>query len=443
VLNRQDYSYYSVGYDAAGYTSFVTFPTPSGGFLDPDQHFNSFDKYTKFSNELRATSPSNLPVRALFGLFDERQTNLTTSNYVVPGLAAVAPDEAVPGAGDDIFYKHLNRVDRDFAAFGEVAWDILPSLTLTVGGRYFTVDNTLIGFSGLANYTLPSAAVPCVASTAITMVPCVNVNGEVKESGETHKVNLSWKVDRDRMIYFTYSTGFRPGGVNRLPQAPPYSPDTIANYEIGWKTTWLDGRLRFNGAVFDEEWSKVQFALQPPGFNGITLIYNAGAARSYGIEGDLAWKPIPQLTLTAGGTALNAFLTTEFCDVALGCAPPGTKLPVQPNYKVNLSARYEFNVGDYNSFVEGDMQALGKANSALLPAIENALGPTSAFQTFDLSAGFGKDNWTFEFFAQNLFDDHGILSRNVDCQATPCYSYPLNYITKPRFIGAKLSAKFN
>ena len=184
VLNRADYSYYAVAYDAAGYTSYVTYPDGHGGFLDPDQQFNSFDDYTKQSHEFRVSSPADQPVRFLGGLFYERQTNLTTSDYVIPGLAAsgaLNPSgtdiAAVPTAGDDIFYKHLNRVDRDFALFGELAWDIRENLTLTLGGRYFTANNTLLGFSGFSGNALDPTT--CFASTAITQVPCVNVNAKV------------------------------------------------------------------------------------------------------------------------------------------------------------------------------------------------------------------------------------------------------------------------
>jgi iron complex outermembrane recepter protein len=456
VLNRADYSYYTVAYDANVSPSYATFPDGHGGFLDPDQQFNSFDEYTKQSHEFRVSSPGDQPLRFLGGVFYERQTNLSTSNYVIPGLAA-SPEgaDAVPDAGDDIFYKHLNRIDRDFALFGELAYDIRPNLTLTLGGRYFTADNSLLGFSGFASNAEDPAT--CLASTAITQVPCVNVNSRVNEAGETHKVNLSWKVDPQKMIYLTYSTGFRPGGINRPVDGetePSYKPDTVDNYEVGWKTTWLEGALRVNGAVFDEEWHGVQYALSPPGAAGVTIIDNAGDARSYGLEGDVAWRPTEALTLSLSGTALHAFLTQSFCnyatnptpppvDIPTGCAPKGTRLPVQPNYKINASARYEFEVHDFKSFVEGDLQAQGQSTSALFTSDEASLGPTAPFATLDLSAGFGRDNWTFSVFAQNVSDERGVLSRNTDCVVSICGAYPLDYLAKPRFVGAKISAKFD
>ena len=90
------------------------------------------------------------------------------------------------------------------------------------------------------------------------------------------KFNLAYKFDEDRMVYVTYSEGFRPGGVNRRGDFPPYKADYLTNYEAGWKTTWAGGAVRFNGAVFLEEWDDFQYSYL--GQNGLTNIRNAGQA---------------------------------------------------------------------------------------------------------------------------------------------------------------------
>jgi iron complex outermembrane receptor protein len=438
VANKHDYSYYTVAYDKAGLTSYVTFPDGHGGFLDPDQRFSSSDRYSKLSNEFRVSSPVEYPFRVLGGVFAERQTDLWAANYFIPGLAATGSSLVVPDAGDDVFFTRLDRIDRDFAVFGEAAYDILPNLTLTAGGRYFTVDNTLFGFSGT-----PGAAkkATCVATTTITDVPCANVNAKVTESGETHKANLAWRITPSKMIYVTYSTGFRPGGVNRQPGVAPYNPDTVTNYEFGLKSTWLDGRLRANGAIFDELWHGLQYAYAPLNSNGTSEIVNAGNARSYGLEGNIAYRATERLTLSASGTVLHASLTTTFCSTN-DCAPAGTRLPVQPKYKVDTSARYEFMVKDYNTFVEGDLSAQGQSNSALFLKDEATLGPTKPFATLDFSGGFGKDNWDLEVFLKNVTDSRGVLRVGTDCSIQICGTYALDYITKPRQVGIKLSQKF-
>ena len=91
-------------------------------------------------------------------------------------------------------------------------------------------------------------------------------------------MNLTWKFTDDAMVYATYSEGFRPGGINRRGTVPPYMADYLTNYEIGLKTTWANNRLRFNGAVFQQDWDDFQFPIL--GANGLTEIKNAGQAAS-------------------------------------------------------------------------------------------------------------------------------------------------------------------
>jgi outer membrane receptor protein involved in Fe transport len=428
VDNAQDYSYYAVAYDAAGESSYVTFPDGKGGYLNPNQHFTGHDAYTKETHEVRATSPQDYLVRLIGGIFYERQTDHIIANYIVPGLAAAGDPRSVldtdgrAGAGDDIYFTNIQRIDRDFALFGEAAYDILPNLTLTVGGRYFTADNTLAGTSGF------------VGASAF--------DRKTTEYGETHKANLSWKLTPNALVYATYSTGFRPGGANRGNVAPPYAPDTITNYEIGWKTTLMDGRLRLNGALFTEDWKNIQFSLAPVGFQGITFIYNVGFATSRGFEGDFTFRATDHLTISGSGTIIDAHLTKTFCDVNDECAYKGTQLPIQPRAKGAITVRYAWTGWGLDDFVQAAAQGQSETRSALLQPDEDILGPTGSFGSLDLSAGFGKDNWTMSAYIDNVMDTRGILSLNTDCSITYCGPYKLRYPDKPRQVGVKLGFKY-
>ena len=93
------------------------------------------------------------------------------------------------------------------------------------------------------------------------------------------------------MVYATYSEGFRPGGVNREPSPlipQIYQPDFLKNYEVGWKTSFADGRARFNGAAYVMDWEDLQltrFDVENFGsFLGLTA--NTSGADITGIEGD-------------------------------------------------------------------------------------------------------------------------------------------------------------
>ncbi len=113
------------------------------------------------------------------------------------------------------------------------------------------------------------------------------------------------------MVYATWSKGFRPGGVNRNGGGtlPPYKPDYLKNYEVGWKTSWLANSLRWNGAIFDEKWNNFQFAYL--GANALTIIANAGNAEIRGVETDLEWAVNRSFTLSGAISVLDAKLTQE------------------------------------------------------------------------------------------------------------------------------------
>src|SRR5207248_8543306 len=114
------------------------------------------------------------------------------------------------------------------------------------------------------------------------------------------KINLQYQLTPEAMVYGTWSTGFRPGGNNRKPQAGSFRADTLANFELGWKTAWFDRRLRVNGAVFYEKWQGIQTSVQ--GASGITAIVNAGNAKVEGLESEISWAATDHLTLSAAGT---------------------------------------------------------------------------------------------------------------------------------------------
>ena len=84
------------------------------------------------------------------------------------------------------------------------------------------------------------------------------------------------------MFYATWSKGFRPGGINRQPLAGPYAPDFLVNYEFGWKTTFMGNRLRWNGAIYRQDWSDIQYSFL--GLNSLTVIQNGRDAQIKGIE---------------------------------------------------------------------------------------------------------------------------------------------------------------
>jgi outer membrane receptor protein involved in Fe transport len=460
VNGQSDYSYYSVAYDTYGYYA-TYFPDGAGGFIDPSQNFIYGDKYSKQTHEFRVSTPTEKRFRLTAGLFYQRQTDNVRANYFTPGLGAAvarpngnrwfpAVHSDANGIPDTAFLTRIKRVDRDYAIFGQAEFDLTDALTLTAGVRGFKYRNTIFGFSGFNFGSSLAACLPGVPA-AFPGTPCTSVDKEAKGDGLTYKGNISWKAAEDVLLYATISKGFRPGGNNRRPGVNPFTSDTLTNYELGWKTTF--GRVTFNGAAFYQEWKDLQFGLVPLNNNGITNTYNAGDARIYGLESDITYRS-GGFTLTAAAAYIDAKLTSDFCQVDpvtqnIVCvagtppaAPSGTRLPVQPKFKGNVTARYQFDLGANTAFVQGSLLHQGGTRTFLTDADFAAVGPTSGFTTFDFSTGIDLGRWNVEAYIQNAFDKRGILTKNTFCATTFCGPFARNYPIKPQIFGLKVSTEF-
>jgi len=481
-LSRQDhtvsdYSDYSLLYDKqttyiAYFQSNVTAFT-GGPPINPSQWIIGRDQYAKFSQELRVATPADLPLRFIGGLFYQRQEHYISQNYVIDELPTF---QSVTGWPQTFWLTQQIRVDRDYAVFGELSYDITKNLTATVGGRFFRFDNSLDGFFGFGlnnPYNSHTGEASTVATRGVDCVkpgilggPCVDLSREVKDNGSIPKVNLTYKFDNDHLIYATYSKGFRPGGINRRIQTPPqaplaeYKPDYLTNYEIGFKTSWLDNRLRFNGAFFYEDWKDFQFGFL--GQNSFTIVRNAGSARIKGAEQQLEWTPLQGLHISIGATELDAKLTEDFClDVdangnplpltqcpASDAAPSGTQLPIVPKFKGNATVRYTFPLsGQSDGYVQGAYAYQSATNSELVPYNNSLIGETTAYGSLDVLAGLQRGNFAAEIFSDNVTDKRAEIYRFSECTVQlagnpVCGLKPLAVINQPRTIGIRFSQRF-
>ncbi len=454
---QSDYTDYSLFYDRQ-FGSGAYFLDNAGKLINPAQNIQGRDHYTKTSHELRMTSPKDYRFRFTAGLFLQRQVHEILQDYVVNNggdpLGSVAPNDlSVPGWPGTLWLTDQERVDRDSAEFGEMSFDFNQHLTGNAGIRFYKYDNTLYGFYGF-NSTFSSHEGVATCFTPFTPfhgAPCVDLNGKSANTGNTPKLNLTYKIDKDHMVYATWSKGFRPGGVNRNGGGtlPPYQPDYLTNYELGWKTTWFDNRLRFNGAVFDERWKNFQFAFL--GANALTIIANAGQAEIKGVESELEFAVTDGLTVSGGFSFLDAKLTQEYCDNPAACltpgyeqyAPAGTRLPVTPKLKADITGRYAFPVGSYKGNVQASAVYVGERTADLRQAAAIALGNEPAYAVADVSAGLERNGLTYELYINNALDKRAVLDRYAECDVTSCGQIAVyNVPNQPRTIGLKFGQKF-
>lgn len=447
---EQDYADYTFFYDqCCGYAAYWGDDTGTP-LADPSQFINGSDGYERQSHEIRLTSPATNRFRVVAGVFFQDQDHEIFQRYMIRNLGGFLdgtdyiPIE-VTGWPDTIWLTNQLRQDREQAVFGELSFDITEKLTATAGIRWFKTENSLKGFFGFNdNYSGNYGEALCFSSERYNGSPCTNLDAEVDENGTVPKLNLTYRFEPGRLVYVTYSEGFRPGGINRNGTVPPYESDYLKNYELGWKTMWAGNRLRLNGAVFREEWDDIQYSFLPPSGAGLTVIRNAGSARIDGIELDLTWAATDDLLISGGLSLLDTQLTSDYTPDP--DAPPtafkGDRLPVTPEFKANVTARYEFPLGAFGAHVQAAIVHTGSSFSDLQREDRQFFGEQKAFTIADLSAGISRETYSLSLFVNNLFDERGRTFTFAQCTTSVCGVNPYYVPNLPRTIGLKFMQRF-
>jgi iron complex outermembrane recepter protein len=179
---------------------------------------------------------------------------------------------------------------KSYALFGDVSWDITPDLSLSVGARWTQDEKTGTvrrqNFTGIRTPTFGNpTAVPGLLRTSYT-------NSKTFEEF-TPRVSLSYDITDDVLVYTSWGRGFKSGGFDMRGDAVffpgtvnGYEPEIVETTEVGFKSTFFDGGLRLNGAVFFSDYTDQQvtsqFAL--PGPTIVSFVDNVGASEIKGAE---------------------------------------------------------------------------------------------------------------------------------------------------------------
>jgi outer membrane receptor protein involved in Fe transport len=300
---------------------------------------------------------------------------------------------------------------------------------VTVGARYYDLESALVGSSNFA--TLGDVD----SDNGRNFDAIFADDLPLKEDDIIVKGSVTYHLNDDSLFFVTYAEGFRPGGFNRVddPAVPTtYVSDEVTNLEFGWKTTLLDGAMRFNGSVYQIEWDGLQVGITDFNISVITFTTNAADAEILGFEGDLSWAPTDNLTLAAAWS----FNDTEMTDVPQGVtdiAGEGSELALAPKLQYNLSGRYQWTMGDRDPYAQLVYAFTDDQFSSIV--VHNRF-PQDSYNTIDAALGVDMENLTVELFGENLTDERAELfvnSLDTDLRITT---------NRPRTLGVRVSWDF-
>ena len=192
-----------------------------------------------------------------------------------------------------------DRTIKQTAVFGELSFDLTEDWTVTGGARWFEYERDTFERRQLPlGYPIDS---DFSGRGGV-------VESEGKDSDTVLKFSTQYRFSDTKMVYALYSEGFRLGG-NNDPRAAAsgilpleYKPDTLQNYEVGFKTRWLDQSLQLNMTAFFMEWEDIQLnrsgstAGNPWWMRGT---FNGGKAEQKGIELSVGWYPTDNFSIDA------------------------------------------------------------------------------------------------------------------------------------------------
>ena len=454
------WAYYQAYYSASD--PWCVYYNDSGDCAIGTQYVDAQNAFTRQSHELRFQSSADQRLRWIGGLFYQKQKHDFDLQYTVPDSAVL---NSVVEGGHVVWQTKQVREDEDIAAFGELTFDFSDKFSGTVGARYFEYENSLYGFNGFLRHCTGQyidgefVEIPAGEGGEI-QYPCFDTRilDDVAEGDDwAFKGNFEYRIDDDKMVYVTWSEGFRAGGVNRarVEGIPKYGPDFVTNYEFGWKTTMADGRIRFNGAIYLLDWDDFQFGFLDFAVSNLTIVQNVGNSQTKGVEWDLAWAINDSNTLSFGGSYNDAELKTGFWrgqeDEDAGLppnAPKGTPMPYVPKWQMSGIWRSNFDVASLPGFFQAAVAYTGSRWNDLDTLNVPARQKMDSYTLVNLSAGIEQDNWTLSFFVNNLFDERA----QIDIE-DPGYGNPLvlqrppghkwtQATNRPRSFGIRFGQRF-
>jgi len=443
------------------------------------EQFPNFTSYneqqssrTQFNQELRLVSKHGGPLSWTLGGFYNKMNYASNYHEVVPGFPAWAEANSTYfqqnqyDRPDEWEYASYVRSSNDEkAVYGEATINFTSKFQVTAGGRYFHYKAFVDGGSTLPLYS-PYPEVNYAGSS-----------GSTSKSGAVWKANTSYKISSGLLAYFTFSKGYRLGGVNdvapcpsdiaalkqanpslqflcALPNEQAFGPDTTYNKEIGVRYSLFGGKLHGSLAAYSINWDGIQLgSVTENGAIGITV--NGGKAVSKGVELTFVARPTSALTISGNYAYNDAHLTQDvpglihygnggYLKIA---ALAGDRLPGSAKNSGNLDVDYSIPVGI--NILSFNMSGTYNGDVYTRPGNQGFGQTIPAYVTSRASIGykFTDQGFVMKVYADNLFDKYAItgVSNNLSSRiidAGFASRYYTQSVATPRRVGIELSKVF-
>lgn len=397
-------------------------------------------------------SYDNGPMRATFG-----------TNYLDHDIRTTSASPLFFGADVTPFVTSLygqafndKQTLKSYAFFGQFEYDFTDQLTAIAGLRY-THDNKVIDAANAMTTNLPlDTALPKTLAgfealrlqifadpTALLTILNTSANGSLarfRKGMVNANLQLNYKPTEDVMLYVAYRRGVKSGGfisgnvAGTAPELRPFGEETNNAYEFGVKSTWLDRRLRANGALFYYDYQN----MQNTSLIGITNVITNNDAKVLGGELELTATPVDGLDLSANLGYVHTKVKGIYNPTGAVPILADNKLPLAPSISAQARARYSFDAFNGTMFT----QASARYRSSMYrDSLNNPSTLIPSLFVADVAAGYSAPNesWSLTFNVNNLFNTRRAINlfdiSSVGNSGEAVYQMP-------RWVGGTFTVKF-
>jgi iron complex outermembrane recepter protein len=438
-----------------------------------------FGNVKAFNQELRLTGQSDRINWIVGATYDDLKSEQSNFYY----LADYSGNEPIPGAPITVTLNDFTSDLETVAGFGNVEFNVTDGLKLTGGLRY-TKDKqdasycyndppidlaqgaatTFSVFQGLfTGQNLPPIQPgECfvlgdgLGGTTFGAPTLTPLERELNQDNWSYRVGANYKFEAGTLLYATVSQGFKTGlfsaiGASSTSQYAPAVQEEVLVYEAGIKLPLADRSVNVNGAVFyyDYKDKQVRGRILDAVYGLLEKMVNVPESSIFGVEAEVLMRPIEGLTLSASATYLDSEVKSSFSETADGSAVynasgytgdfEGSPLPFTPELTGNFDAQYEWTLGNYMTFIGGNVLYQDSQNTtfenSVLQADEFEI---DSFTTLDLRAGLGSPDgqWKVMLFGRNVTDE--VYTTSI----TTYLDTRFRFTGRPATYGVSLDMKF-
>lgn len=384
-------------------------------------------KVRKLTQEVRLESQGATGLRWLVGGYYSDEAD---RDYE-PMVGRTATGGVVAGLDPAIFFD-IPSTYREYSAFGDLTYKVLPALDLTGGIRFGRIEQSYsqsFGGSDAASYDALLRFVG--AAREPSSIPVSHSSQTITNYLATARYHFSPST----MVYARFATGFRPGGpnarVNGLP--PTFQPDKTRDYELGVKGGFWEGKGSLELTGYSMRWNGI---LVPISADSLSGLGNGGNAESYGLEADLMLHPLRALTLNATVAESQAHILSVD-RAAAGAVAAGDPLPYDPRWSGSLAVDYRVPAwGVWSADLGATARFDGARHSGFESSVQIPDYVLPSYSLLDLRATLERERIDLTVYLDNVTNDRAELA------ATTSFGPTEITLERPRTIGAAITVHF-